>query len=250
MKRIRILDLIRGLAVVMMVTYHLFYTFGAVLGFPFFKRGYLATMDIAPPIIATLFILTCAYSCQLAKSNVKRGAVIFAVAMGLTAATCYILPLMGMDGEGIRFGILHFLGVAVMLSPLLFKIIRTIPAWLGIPLNIVLAIGTRNLMVRGFFGIPVKDPIQSVNVLFPFGIYHGSFYSADYYPLLPWIFVFAIGCFIALKIPRKSLPKFAYKAICPPVEFLGRHALIIYVIHQPIIFAVGELVVFILKLRN
>ncbi len=241
-KRIHLLDLLRGAAVIAMVLYHMSYTFGEMFAFPFFVKLLAATQNIAPPIIATTFILVSAYSSTLSRGNVRRGARIFAIALGISLVTCLILPLVGIDGAQIKFGILHFLGVAVMLSPLLYKLAGKVNFYLGTAVCIALAVGTRDLPVSGFFGLPVTDPIQSVNVLFPLGIYHAPFYSADYYPLLPWIFVFLIGCFIAVKFPKDRLPAFAYKKTCPPVEFLGRHALLIYVVHQPVIFGIGELI--------
>ncbi|MBQ6020188.1 MAG: DUF1624 domain-containing protein [Clostridia bacterium] len=245
--RIHLLDLLRGIAVTAMVLYHMTYTFGEMFAFPFFAKLLGATQNIAPPIIATTFILVSAYSSTLSRGNVKRGARIFAIALGISLVTCLILPLVGIDGAQIKFGILHFLGVAVMLSPLLYKLAGKVNFYLGAAVCVVLAVGTRDLYTQGFFGIPVTDPIQSVNVLFPIGIYHDPFYSADYYPLLPWIFVFLLGCFLAVKLPKDKMPALAYKKLCPPVEFLGRHALLIYVIHQPVIFGIGELISLMMK---
>lgn len=246
-KRIRLLDLLRGCAAIAMVLYHTTFTFGAVYGFPFFFKLFTATKNIAQPVIATTFILVCAYSSSLSRGNAKRGARIFAVALGLSLVTCFILPLIGITGAEIRFGILHFLGIAVMLSPLLYKLAGKINFYLGIVICIALAVGSRDLYAYGFFGVPVKDPIQNFNVLFPFGIYHAPFYSSDYSPLLPWIFVFLLGCFIAVKLPKDRLPAFCYQKMCPPIEFLGRHALLIYVVHQPVIFGVAELVSLIVR---
>ena len=230
-----------------MVLYHTVYTFSEMFAFPFFMRLFAVLEPYAPPVIATTFILVSAYSSSLSKKNVKRGAVIFAVAMGLTVATCFIMPLVGIEGAGIKFGVLHFLGVAVMLSPLLLRLAKKIPFLLGVPLCAALAVGTRDLTNAGFFGLRFADPIRSVNVLFPFGIYHEPFFSADYYPLLPWIFVFMIGCFLAARFPKGRLPAVCYKKTCPPVEFLGRHALIVYVAHQPVIYGVGMLISLFLK---
>lgn len=241
-ERIRMLDFLRGTAVWMMIGFHSFYTFGMICGIDFFARGYLRMQNIAPPIISVLFIFACAYSCALARSNVKRGAFIFAVAVGLSLVTICLLPLFGMTREGIYFGILHFLGVAVMLSGGMLWLAKKIPWYLAVPAASCLAIGTREMMIRGFFGIPVADFLtRGMNLLFPFGIYNASFYSADYYPIFPWIFVFFIGCYLPQLFPPKKLPSFCFKKICPPVEFAGRHALVIYLVHQPIIFAVGSL---------
>lgn len=240
-ERIHLLDAVRGLAVLLMVVFHVFFTFGKIFGFPFFQEGYLTARSFASPVISTLFIFSCAYSCLLSKNNLRRGLIILAVALGMSVVTVFLLPLIGINGEGIRFGILHFLAVAVLISPLLLKLVRKIPAYVTIPLFILLAFGTRDLMNDGFFSLPVTDPIQGANLLFPFGIYHGDFYSADYYPLLPWILVFGIGCALAVRFPPDKLPDFCFRKKCPPLEFLGRHALIIYIVHQPVIYGLGLL---------
>lgn len=237
MQRIRILDAVRGFAVLLMVCYHLFFTFGSLFHFPFFLKTFLLIEPYAPPVISSLFIFACAYSCKL--SSWKRGAKIFLCGLLLSFITIFILPLLGMADEGIYFGILHFLGIAVLLSPLIFLLVKKIPNAVGVPLWIALAIGSRDLMNHGFFGVKIHDPFSSVNLLFPFGIYHGNFRSADYYPIFPYIFVFALACQIVQKIPTKNLPKFAYQKCCPPLEFLGRHAMIIYLLHQPGIYLLG-----------
>lgn len=241
-RRICLLDLVRGTAVLLMFIFHFFYTFGFVLRFPFFLRVYLAVEPYAPPVISCLFIFTCAYSCRLSESNFRRGLQIFAVAVGLSLVTCLLLPLFGLRDEGIWFGVLHFLGIAVMLARPIEWLVRRIPFWLGAPLLIALAVGTREMMVRGFFGIPITYPPGLPNLLFPFGLYNESFYSADYYPLFPWLFVFALACLTVRRLPVDDLPAFATRRLCPPIEFLGRHSLLLYVVHQPVIFALGELI--------
>ena len=240
-ERIRLLDAGRGLAVALMVVFHAFFTLGMIVGFSFFRDAYLAVRSFAPPVISTLFIFSCAYSCLLSGNNLRRGLVILAVALGMSFVTIVLLPLLGIEGEGIRFGILHFLAVAVLLSPLMMKLVRKVPVFVTVPLFAVLAFGTRDLMNEGFFSLPVTDPLRGANLLFPFGIYHGDFYSADYYPLLPWLFVFGIGCALAVRFPPDRLPAFCFQKICPPLEFLGRHALILYIIHQPVIYGLGLL---------
>ena len=228
----------------MMLIFHCFFTFGMIFGFPFCRKAYLALESIAPPVISVLFLFACAYSCTLSRNNVKRGLLTWGAALALSAVTIWVLPLMGMENEGIYFGILHFLGTAMLLSPLLLRLVRKVPWQVGVPLNLVLAVGTRQLTAQGFFGIPVRDPFQGANILFPLGIYHGAFYSADYYPVFPWIFVFILGCYAALWLPKEKLPERCFRRFCPPVEFLGRHSLPVYLVHQPVIYGIGLLLRF------
>jgi uncharacterized membrane protein len=65
---------------------------------------------------------------------------------------------------------------------------------------------------------------------------------ADYMPLFPWLGVFLIGCVIGRTCYKDKKTLFAGKgkvmtAVARPVEFIGRHSLIIYLVHQPVIYA-------------
>ena len=64
---------------------------------------------------------------------------------------------------------------------------------------------------------------------------------ADYMPLFPWLGVFLIGCVIGrlcYKEKKTLIPKESrvMTAIARRVEFIGRHSLIIYLVHQPVIY--------------
>jgi uncharacterized membrane protein len=76
----------------------------------------------------------------------------------------------------------------------------------------------------------------------PLGIYTSSFTSSDYFPLLPWAFIFLVGTFFGRFAAAEKFPKFTYQSHIPPLSFMGRHALIIYIVHQPIIAGVAWLV--------
>ena len=77
-------------------------------------------------------------------------------------------------------------------------------------------------------------------------------YMADYMPLLPWLGVFLIGCLIGrvCYTERRSLlpaKNKTAKAITAPVEFVGRHSLIIYLVHQPIVYGIMYLIFMLIR---
>ncbi|MEG1887583.1 MAG: heparan-alpha-glucosaminide N-acetyltransferase domain-containing protein, partial [Oscillospiraceae bacterium] len=76
-----------------------------------------------------------------------------------------------------------------------------------------------------------------VKYLFWLGFPSAAFSSSDYFPILPWLFMFFCGFFIGNYFKEKGFPKVLEKKRCPPLGFTGRHALIIYIVHQPIVFA-------------
>ena len=71
-----------------------------------------------------------------------------------------------------------------------------------------------------------------------------GFVSGDYYPIIPFIFMYLAGYFpahIAQSID-KTVPSWAYANPLPALASLGRHALPFYLLHQPIILGILELV--------
>ena len=87
-------------------------------------------------------------------------------------------------------------------------------------------------------GYDTPDALYETNWLAPLGFHNASFLSADYFPLLPWAFVFAAGTFIGRWAARGQFPKWMYPSRVPPLSWMGRHALILYIVHQPVIIGV------------
>lgn len=247
-KRIALLDLIRGIAIILMVIYHMLFTFGYVLDFnlfkiifDFFEKTFLVSL------FAGLFIMISGISSSFSKSNVKRGLKTMGAALLVSFVTAIILPLMGYEKLEIYFGILHFLAVAMLLSPLLMKLADKIPAYIGIPAAIILFLLTRNIS-QGYIGLTAQlsftlpDVLRNSPFLFPLGIVEKGLSSSDYFPVFPWIFIFYVGIYLGKKIERSTLPERFYKTINAPIEWVGRHTLIIYMAHQPVIFLYGLII--------
>jgi uncharacterized membrane protein len=97
-----------------------------------------------------------------------------------------------------------------------------------------------------FIGLPFFRPIgfylphtlYHKEFLFPIGICTDKFYSSDYFPLLPWMFVFFLGVVIGRWFAENGYSKWAYKNYISFFSVLGRHSLWTYLVHQPIIYFV------------
>ncbi len=76
----------------------------------------------------------------------------------------------------------------------------------------------------------------------PFGITSPSFGSFDYFPLFPWLGIFLIGSALGKSVyaSRKSLLPWTMPRTF--VNWAGRHALVIYIAHQPVIMGVLSLI--------
>ena len=247
MKRIHLMDELRGFAVFCMVFYHGFYTLAFLMGQSWGEWLYRFFMP-AEPWFAGLFIFIAGISSNLTHSNLVRGVKLLGVALLVTLATAIAVP-----EELIVFGILHFLSVCMIAFGLLQLLRRRLGRTEEPPFRLwpvvvcaVLFIVTRYL-ASGYLQIPfvlrVFLPSGWYQAwLAPLGLPGPGFSSADYFPLLPWCFVFAAGTVVGRLAKAGKFPAWTYPSRVPFFSFLGRHALLISVLHQPVIYGAALLV--------
>lgn len=246
--RIHLIDELRGIAIFCMIFYHAFYTVGVL-----FNMGWamvlLKFFMPAEPYFAGLFILISGVASNLSHSNLERGVKLLFIAFAVTIVTYFSLGKEYM----ISFGILHMLAVCMMLYGVLNKYLKLVPSALGIIFNVVLFVFTFNVQ-SGSVGFPfilnIKIPAEWYNTsfLFMFGLPDKNFVSSDYFPLLPWLFLFFAGTYIGRIGMKKKFPKFMYTKRVSFFAFLGRHSLIIYLVHQPVIYGICKGVEWIMSL--
>lgn len=221
-----------------MIFYHAFFLLSEVFNFDIGKTLLNFFMP-AQPFFAAAFITLSGVSSRLSRSNLKRGSRLLVVSLLLTLVTAVILPLLGFKGMEIYFGILHFLSVSMIIYGLTGRFLdKAEPHW-GILICVILYVFTCNISEGELsFGnllileLPVS--LYKTNALFPLGIFSSSFYSADYFAVFPNIFIFIAGTYIGKYAP----PEWAYVSRLKFFSFLGRHSLIIYIAHQPVIMGI------------
>lgn len=236
-RRIHFMDELRGFAIILMVAYHAFFTIGYLYNAAWGQFLFIF-FEPVEPLFAGLFIFICGISCRLSHSNVKRGGLLLLIALGITAALLIFLP-----EEKILFGILHFLAVAILLFALLRPLLDKVPVWAGLIVCGLLFLLTRWVPVyegavfgiKGLLSWPIPQSLESQLWLYPLGF--GNIDTADYFPLLPWIFCFLAGTFCGVWAKQGRFPSWMYRRYVPFLSFCGRHTLLIYVVHQPIILA-------------
>lgn len=235
-KRVGLIDEIRGLSILLMVIYHLFFDLVYLYGvnIPAFNSPLLAFLQ---PFFAGVFIFISGVACRYSRNNLKRGAVCFALGLGLTAVTWLFVR-----EAVILFGILHFLGISMMLYALMHRVLDRIKPWLGAAVMAVLFAVTY-LVPKGALGIPplcvyLPAGLYKTSFLFPLGLPGIGFFSADYFPLVPWLFLFFAGAYIGVYFRENRMPAWCYKTHIRPLAFVGRHTLIVYLLHQPVVYGV------------
>ena len=64
-----------------------------------------------------------------------------------------------------------------------------------------------------------------------------EFTSSDYFPLLPWIFLYGVGYFLhALWLTGEGPERGRHRRPVPVLGWLGRHSLVVYLLHQPVLY--------------
>ena len=234
-ERIWEIDFLRGVAIILVIGYHLLYDLGDYVGISRFL-GWSTNLStvawtIAQHFFAGLFVLLSGVSSTLTRSNTRRGWRLLAVALALTLATYLIAVWLHLfdPSDTIIFGILHCLAVSMLLYGAVFK---------------KLSAAANALLGAGIIGLAAFQPILKKalvirsNWLIPFGLPSPGFSSLDYFPLIPWLGVFLIGAALGRTLYSKKKSLLPWRMPANFVNFAGRHSLLIYIVHQPLIMGI------------
>ncbi len=229
--RIYFLDEMRGLALSGMINYHAAYDLYAIFGldFNFYSTGW-DTLQLA---VCCTFIVIAGISSRLTKNAMKHGLVVFGCGMLMTAGTYFFMP-----DQVIWFGVLHFLGASMMIYYLFRKSVNKAPALLGAVISLAVFFCFYGLQ-RGtiFFGnVAVPEGLYFSKYLAVIGLPGPGFRSADYFPLIPWFFLYLSGCFIGKYFKERRIPDFMMEKHSKFLCAIGSNTLAIYIVHQPVIY--------------
>ncbi len=216
------IDLLRGFIIVNMVIYHLLWDM--VYLFEFKADWFVGDFGFFwERFICLGFIIISGFCFRLGKRRLKRAGVVFALGVLVSLFTALF-----MYERRIVFGILTFLGVSMALFVPLDTNLSNVKPLPGMLLCLLLYILLGDIskfggynMFTAFLGFPYE-----------------GFYSSDYFPLIPWIFMFGFGYYLYAFIKKADLLKYLNTFRFKPLEFLGRRSLLIYIIHQPVIYGV------------
>lgn len=242
-KRIHMLDEIRGFAILCMIFHHTFLDIGDVLGLSW---GYTVfdKLCTVQPIFWAIFIIISGVCTRLSRNATKRGALVFGCAIAVTLVTAILMPMFGFSGAEIFFGILHCLGICMIAAGLLMPLVKKIDFRTGAFISAALFVFfygiERKTLFLGLIQLP--DTIYNNNFFAPIGIHSDTFFSADYFPVIPWIFMFFVGVFVGKLAADEELPQLMYKKRSKFFSFIGKNSLWVYLAHQPVIYGIMLLI--------
>ena len=223
-ERIWELDALRGLCILGMLVFHLLYDMTELFAiFPFSLPDWLTFIG---DVGARIFLLLSGLCVTLGSHPVKRGLTVFGCGMGCTLVT-WLMYKLGFAGSAmvIRFGMLHCLGICMLLWPL----VKRLPLWLtGL-------LGLAVILAGGWLDASALR--VECRWLFPLGLRYFGFSSGDYYPLLPGLGWFLLGSVLGKALYRKGKSLLLRPPLSSFICLCGRHSLPIYLLHQPVFAA-------------
>ena len=220
--RVAGVDALRGLAVLAMVAYHFAFDLAwfRVTASNFYRDAFWLH---SRTIILTSFLLLAGVSLVLAQAT-PRGRERFWLHVGRIAA-CAVAVTVGsylvFPRSFIWFGVLH----AIALSLVLLRPLADRP-WIALLAGIAVVVA----------GNAIASPVFDSRMLGWIGFMTGKPVTEDYVPLFPWTGVMLIGIAAGHALARRGFAPVALFGRVPrAVRWLGRHSLLVYMIHQPIL---------------
>ena len=218
------LDTLRGVAIVAMIAYH----------FCFDLRYFGITRSdfehdprwlTARAAILSSFLLIAGISAVLAARRpmpvrhwLRHVGTIASAALLVSAGSALVFPQ-----SFIWFGVLHAIAVSlVVANPLVRRpFVAAIAGAVVIVAGVVYANPAFDWRVLGWVGFMTAKPV-----------------TEDYVPMFPWMGVLFLGIALGHLLVRTEFRAIAPLARLPRwLAFLGRHSLAVYLLHQPLLFA-------------
>ena len=240
--RYDLIDTIRGIAIISMMIFHFCYDVFMVYGRDPSWYSQPA-VHIWQQSICWTFILVSGFVWSWGRiGNLKRGIMLNVWGLVISGVTVLAMP-----AEAVWFGILNCIGCAVLLMIPMEPVLRRIPAAIGLVAAFALFVMFKDVQL-GYLGVPgvfrleLPDWLYDCRVLTPFGFPFPGFRSSDYFPILPWLFLYTCGYFLnRLVMAIRPLQSVARHGLAP-LSTVGRYSIWIYLIHQPVCMLICMLV--------
>lgn len=235
------IDALRGVAIVMMVTFHFvydLYAFGisnTVFEDRFWHYFQRTTASLFIGLVGLSLAISYARAAARSAANpptfrkyIVRGGRILAWALLISAVTYFALG----PNAYIQFGILHFIGVSVILAYPFLALPGLSNRWVVLTAGTLLLTWGRSILTQ-----PVETPW-----LVWLGFMPPGYAAVDYFPLAPWFGLVLVGVGLGKIVysgnrRQLALPDLSALAPVRGLTWLGQRSLPIYLIHQPLLYA-------------
>lgn len=236
-KRYHCLDNIRGITLISMIAYHAVWDIVYLFDVDWEWFGSDLTYLWQQSICWT-FILLSGFCWSMGRRKFRRASVVFLAGAIVSGVTIVMMP-----ESIIIFGILTFLGTAMFLMCGLDCLLKKINPVIGLIASGLTFFLTRNINDGnlGFEGLEIIQlPEKWYTNLFTtfLGFVDKGFFSTDYFSLFPWFFLFASGYFVYRIVEKKNYLIHIEGKKIPGLSLMGRHSLILYLVHQPAIYLI------------
>lgn len=231
MKRIYNLDKIRGLTIISMVLFHLMYNINFFREISWYNETLLNKVWQLS-IALSFFIISGITSTLLsANKNIKRGLKTSIVGLLISVAT-YIFA----KDQFIVWGVMNGLGLSMIIGGLLNN--NRIFSKNMILIFLLIFTFTYNIPRNSLIDVSFFNHLYEKNI-FPLGFPSDKFVSADYFPIIPWIFAYFSGISLGSFLHEKNFyNKYGTDNLLAKI---GRYSMPIYLIHQVILYPIVSL---------
>ena len=234
--RIGVFDVARGAAVISMVLFHLCYDLAFIGGvdLSWFTSPLL---DAWRSSISWTFLFVAGCMCPLSRSNLRR-----ALQYGGVALLIWIVTSIASVDAAISFGIIYCMAACTLVAWALGRVgaLPSGPVAAALLFATFLVLLDLRIGLVGFGPLVVElpDALYATPWLSWLGFPGPGFTSGDYYPLLPYLLIYLAGAAMGSWWASRGYPRWARAARCAPLSWVGRHALAIYVAHQPVLLLI------------
>ncbi len=244
-KRVFEIDLVRGFVLILVVAYHLVYDLYEFLQLESLSFIHSLELDLflRLPFLGVLILIS-GISCSFSRNNLRRGGRMLLYSAAFTAVT-YLLEHWLCPGNGvIWFNIIHVVSVSTLIYALVVRLVEKFQVDSDRKGNHTLTVV---LIVSGLYIAWAGQLVSSLLFqtrsgswwLLPLGFPPQGLVMMDYLPLIPWLGFFLIGAAVGrLRYPDKAT---RFPGVSPrllarlsPILWIGRHSLLVYVLHQPL----------------
>ncbi|MBP8172788.1 MAG: DUF1624 domain-containing protein [Aeromonadaceae bacterium] len=217
------LDQARGIAILAMMAFHTCFdlTYWQLASFNMLADGrWIWTRNL----IVTLFLAIMGINLVLGQGQGRRHFWRRLARIGAAALLISVVTWFMFGERFIYFGVLHFVVVATLLASLLRH-------WLSKPWLWV-ALGLLCLLAGLYPGLEAMDP-RYLNWI---GLTTHKPPTEDYVPLLPWLGVVLLGMALGTRLASTPVtPPLPTSRPGKGLAWMGRHSLLIYLLHQPLL---------------